>query len=248
MSPLFILTPLFFVISFIYSSVGLGGGSAYIAALAVSGIPYSSIPTLALSLNLIVSGSSWIGYSKSGYFQPRLLFSLVLASVPAAFIGGLIPLSEKTFFLLLGLVLFLSAIWILFSSEINPLVKRPLGYKKFLVASGIGISLGFLAGSLGIGGGIFLAPVLLAIGWTNAKQTAALTSAFIFLNSFSGLLAHLTKPIPDLTTWLPLVAVVLLGGVLGSYAGSTLFSTKLVQKVLGIVLMFASFIIGVKAL
>ncbi|EQB64326.1 MAG: hypothetical protein RBG1_1C00001G1905 [candidate division Zixibacteria bacterium RBG-1] len=248
MSPLLILAPLFLVISFIYSSVGLGGGSAYIAALAVSGIPYSSIPTLALSLNLIVSGSSWIGYSKSGYFQPRLLFSLVLASVPAAFIGGLIPLSEKTFFLLLGLVLFLSAIWILFSQEIHPSAIKHSGYKKFIVASGIGMALGFLAVSLGIGGGIFLAPVLLAIGWTNAKQTAALTSAFIFLNSFSGLLAHLTKQIPDLTTWLPLVAVVLLGGVLGSYAGSTLFSTKLVQKVLGIVLMFASFIIGAKAL
>ncbi|EQB63331.1 MAG: hypothetical protein RBG1_1C00001G0910 [candidate division Zixibacteria bacterium RBG-1] len=248
MSPLFILTPLFFVISFIYSSVGLGGGSAYIAALAVSGVPYSAIPTIALSLNLIVSASSWLGYFKSGYFQMRLLLPLVLASVPAAFVGGLVPFSEKSFYLLLGLVLFLSAIWILFSREINPSVKKSSSYKKFIVACGIGMVLGFLAGSLGIGGGIFLAPVLLAIGWTNAKQTAALTSAFIFLNSFSGLLAHLTKQIPDLTTWLPLVAVVLLGGVLGSYAGSTLFSTKLVQKVLGIVLMFASFIIGVKAL
>ncbi len=248
MSFLLFLMPLFFIISFFYSSVGLGGGSAYIAVLAISGISYTSIPTVALSLNLIVSGSSWIGYKKSGHFQPGLLFPLVIASVPAAFIGGLIHFSEKFFYILLGTVLFSVALWIFLSPEIQPSQKPIAQFKRWLTALGIGAALGFLAGVVGIGGGIFLGPVLLGLGWTNAKQTAAVTSGFIFLNSVSGLSAHLTKQIPELSIWLPLIGVVLLGGLLGSYTGSHLFSTKIIQRFLGAVLIFASIMIGAKIL
>lgn len=248
MSFLFFLMPLFFLISFFYSSVGLGGGSAYIAVLAISGISYTFIPTLALSLNLIASGSSWIGYKKSGHFQAGLLLPLVMASVPAAFLGGLIHFSEKFFYILLGTILFLVALWIFLSPEIQPSQKPLAQFKRWLITLGIGTALGFLAGVVGIGGGIFLGPVLLGLGWTDAKQTAAVTSGFIFLNSISGLLAHLTKQIPDLSIWLPLIGVVLLGGLLGSYTGSHLFSTKLVQRSLGVVLFFASIMIGAKIL
>lgn len=248
MNFLFFLMPVFFIISFFYSAVGLGGGSAYIAVLAISGISYTFIPTLALSLNLIASGSSWIGYKKSGHFQPSLLLPLVLASVPAAFLGGLIHFSEKFFYLLLGSVLLVVALWIFLSPEIQPSHKPIAPFIKWSIRLGIGMGLGFLAGVVGIGGGIFLGPVLLGLGWTNAKQTAAVTSGFIFLNSLSGLLAHLSKQIPDLSIWLPLITVVLLGGLLGSYTGSHRFSTKLVQKSLGVVLFFASIMIGAKIL
>ncbi len=248
MNPLIFLAPLFFMISFLYSLVGLGGGSAYIAALALSGVSYTFIPTIALSLNIVVSGSSWLRYFEAGYFKPKILFPLVLSSIPTAFIGGLLPLSEKSFYLLLVWILLLSAVWIFLAKEIRPSKKPIPHYKRFLIAFSLGTILGFISGSVGIGGGIFLGPVLLLFGWTNPKQTAALTSAFVFLNSVSGSLAHLSKQFPDLSIWLPLLGVVLLGGQLGSVTGANIFSTKLLQKSLGVVLFVTSLVIGLKIL
>ena len=248
MNPFFPLAPLFFIISFFYSAVGLGGGSAYIAALALSGISHIHIPLIALSLNLIVSGSSWFGYFLAGYFQPRLLFPLVISSVPAAFLGGLIHLSAHAFYLILSSTLFLTAVWILASKEILPSGRHLIQSKKIFVASIIGGALGLLSGMVGIGGGIFLGPILLSIRWTDAKQTAAITSAFIFLNSLSGLSVRLSNQLPDLSIWLSLVAVVLLGGQVGAYAGANYFSIKSVQRSLGVALLFAALMIGGKAL
>ena len=248
MTSLYLLAPLFLVIAFLYSSVGLGGGSAYIAVLALSGVPYTVIPMIALFLNLIVSGLSWAGYFRAGHFQVRTLLPFAVTSIPMAHLGGLIPLSEKPFYLILGAVLFLAALRIFISNEIQPLQRKISPAGKWLAALGIGAVLGLLAGMVGIGGGIFLGPVLLLLHLANAKQTAAITSAFIFLNSLSGFLAHLSRQPPVWSLLLPFMAVVLLGAQLGSYTGANLLSLRQLQKTLGALLLVASIMVGSKIL
>ncbi len=233
------LAPPFFLAAWLYSSVGHGGASAYLAMLALTGLPRAIVAPLALALNLIVSGTGWFNYTRAGHFSGRLLLPFVVTSIPAAFLGGLTPLPQWAFKLVLGVVLLLAAARLLFLQK--PVTVRPFPEKLWAFGPVIGALLGYLAGLIGIGGGIFLSPLLLFLGWADAKRVSAVSAAFIFLNSASGLTAHiLAQRLPSWELLLPLAAAVLMGGTLGSYWGATRFSITLLQRLLGIVLLIAA--------
>lgn len=217
--------------------------------LALAGIPHGAIPPTALILNMIVSGSGFINYWRGGHFSAKLLLPFALSSIPAAFLGGLIPVPERVFSVLLSLILVgVSLRMLTFTEAIQAKYHLSWG-KAFLVGVPLGALLGLLAGLVGLGGGIFLSPVLLLFGWAGVKETAATTSAFIALNSLSGFLAHWLRGIPELQfEILPLLALaVLLGGQLGSYLGARRFHPIFLQRLLGTIILAVAMKLMAKA-
>lgn len=228
------LTFLFCGIAFLYSTVGFGGGSSYIALLAASGVSYTLIPKISLICNILVVGGSCIQYAKKGYFSKSLLLPITMGSVPAAFLGGMIPLREKTFFIFLTLVLLLSGFRLLFLKEKPPEAIQAPGASMLILA---GAFLGLLSGMVGIGGGIFLSPLLIHLGWARSKNAAAVASVFILLNSLSGLAGQFTKNADTFIwkTYVTLFIAVMIGGYIGSRVGShSKISYALIQKGTGV--------------
>lgn len=212
----------FFLIALLYSLVGFGGGSSYIALLVIVDVPYELIPKIALLCNLIVVTGGSYHFIRRGHFYPEMFWPFVIASVPMAFIGGRIPISENTFLLLLGTALLLSGYRILVTNSPNNLKFRidiSLTHKAI-----VGALIGFFSGLVGIGGGIFLSPLLLSLNWGKPKTVAATSSAFIFVNSLAGLLGQLSKSptlaAEQLPHYLPLFLAVFLGGQIGSRMGA----------------------------
>lgn len=234
------LLPLFLLAAMLYSSVGHGGASAYLAILVFAGYARPEIAPTVLILNILVTVTGFINYSRAGHFTPRLLWPFILASIPAAYLGGMIPLSQPIFSGILGAALFMAGLrFILFT---KPIPSHPPVEPRWIYGIGlpVGLVLGFLAGLIGIGGGIFLSPLLLLMGWANAKQTAAISAAFIILNSLSGLAAHALHGTIDLRLVVPLGVMVLIGGQIGSWWGARKVPPAVLQQVLGIVLLSAS--------
>jgi uncharacterized protein len=219
----------FFCIALLYSTVGFGGGSSYLAVLAVSDVSFLVLPKIALICNLlVVSGGCW-HYFKQGHFNQNLILPLVLSSVPMAFIGGMYPVTEKQFLVLLSVTLVMAGIRLLLMSRYQEgKIKTPLLWALVVV----GIFLGFLSGIVALGGGIFLAPLLLNLKWARPKEAAAAASAFIFLNSASGLAGQLTKGLPtEVLEFWPLFLAVIIGGQIGSRVGTSKYvSQRLVQR------------------
>ncbi|PKL76018.1 MAG: sulfoacetate transporter, partial [Candidatus Melainabacteria bacterium HGW-Melainabacteria-1] len=210
---------LFFGVALLYALVGFGGGSSYTALLFLFGLPYALIPTISLLCNLIVvSGGSW-HFCRQGHYVPRLFWPFALSSVPMAFVGGLLPIGKELFLLLLGLSLFcagLRLLWVETAAQGRETALPPVP-----LALLIGAVLGLLSGLVGIGGGIFLAPLLLNLGWGRPKQVAATASLFILVNSLAGLLGQWLKQgnFADILPYWPLLLAVLLGGQFGSRLG-----------------------------
>lgn len=230
---------IFFCIALLYSTVGFGGGSSYLAVLAVSNVSFLVLPKVALICNLlVVSGGCW-HYYKGGHFNQKLILPLVLSSVPMAFVGGMYPVTEKQFLLLLSVTLVMAGIRLLLMSRHKVgEVKTP----SIVALSLVGIFLGFLSGIVALGGGIFLAPLLLNLKWARPKEAAAAASAFIFLNSASGLAGQLTKGIPSeaLDFW-PLFIAVVVGGQIGSRVGTSKYvSQALVQRGTSVLILVIS--------
>jgi len=241
------LIPLFLVASFLYSSVGHGGASAYLAISALLGLTRGTMVPIALALNVLVTSLGLWHYGRAGHFSPRLLLPFALTSVPMAYLGGSVEISPQAFALMLGVTLLVAALRLLgLSRTITPRQLRP----TLLWPAGLalGALLGFLAGLIGVGGGIFLSPLLLFLGWADAKRTAATAAAFIWLNSLSGLLAHALKGSPEWGLFIPLLAVVALGGAAGSKLGASRLSHVGVQRLLGTVLLLASIKLLLQAL
>lgn len=231
--------PLFFLVAFLYASVGHGGASGYLALFTLSGMTSSAIAPVALVLNIIVATTSFWHYRASGHFSARMLIPFVAFSIPCAFIGGALHISERVFGLLLGVALLASALRIVSLRGDRKNEQQPSDRTLWLLGSPIGAALGMLSGITGIGGGVFLSPILVLTGWTSVKQSAALASAFIVLNSIGGLIGQLTRTTLRLEAVLSLVAVVVVGGALGSYLGATRFSQRWLQVILSIVLLSA---------
>ena len=209
------LTLGFFFIALLYSIVGFGGGSSYLALLAIAEIPYELMPRLSLICNLlVVSGGCW-HYYRNGNFNKRRVLPFVLSSVPFAFLGGLYPISEQTFMTLLAVSLLIAGIRLLFVRKTeSELVTPPSALSSFFIGS----CLGLLSGLVGLGGGIFLSPIMLNFKWGKPKEVAATASTFIFLNSLAGLGGQFLKSNqPDLLSFWPLFLAVLAGGQIGSY-------------------------------
>jgi len=237
---LYWLLPLFFLAAFVYSSVGHGGGSAYLALMALTALPQPTIRSTALVLNIVVATAGFISYHRAQHFSWRLLLPFAIGSVPAAFVGGLKLLSPKAFSLVLGVTLLLSAVRLVFMSRPVAVHAHLPDRTLWLFGPPIGVGLGLLSGMVGVGGGIFLSPLLLFLGWADTKKTAAVSAAFILVNSSSGLAAQLQTSTPDWGLIAPAALVVLVAGAIGSRLGANRFSPVWLQRLLAFVLVTAA--------
>lgn len=234
----FFMLFLVFFVAFLYSSVGHGGASGYIAVMALFGLAPAEIRVNALLLNIAVAGISFVQFLQIEKPDKKLAYPLFLASIPLAYLGGSIQLKDQFFMYLLAFILVLpvlrfSGIWNFTSSEINTPSTTAL-----LIAGG---SIGLLSGMLGIGGGIILTPLLLWFGWTNARQAALLSALFIVLNSAAGFLGLLKNGVAIPSVFPALLVTAVAGGLIGGYYGSKKFSSDILKKMLAVVLSIAIF-------
>jgi len=193
-------------------------------------------------LNILVASIGFVSYQRAGHFSPALLLPFAAGSVPAAFVGGMLAVDDHVYRLILGYALVALAIrFLLVPSVAAPSRPIPTG-RLWGIGLPVGGVLGLLAGMVGIGGGIFLSPLLLFMGWADARQTAAVSAAFIVLNSSTGLAAQLLRSGSlDWGLAAPLLAAVAVGGAIGSFLGATRFSLLSLQRLLGVVLASAGF-------
>lgn len=208
----------FFVTALLYAAVGFGGGSTYSALLTLVGFDYRLLPLVSLACNVVVVMGSTVRFARSGVMPWRKALLVSLAAAPLAFLGGLTPIRQATFLFVLGLSLVAAGLALLLprSPEVESKPTRLAGWMAVIAAP-----LGYLAGLVGIGGGIFLAPLLHLTRWARAREIAATTSLFILINSLSGLAGQLAKNGIDrfgeaLAGALPLLIAVVLGGQIGS--------------------------------
>jgi uncharacterized membrane protein YfcA len=227
------------VAAFAYASVGHGGASAYIAAMALAGIAPAAMRPMALSLNLLVSTIATYKFWRAGYFRWRLFWPFAAVSIPLAFVGGAITLPGHAYKSLVGVVLIYAA-WQLWHSARKGDEMRDVREPPLLLAMVVGGVLGLLSGLTGVGGGIFLSPVLLIAGWAGTKQTSAVSAPFILVNSIAGLVAGFTMKSASLPAqiWILCVAV-LIGGWLGAEYGSRRFANPFIRRMLAVVLAVA---------
>ena len=223
----------FFVIAFIYSSVGFGGGSSYLAILALYDLPFKEIKLIALICNIIVVTGGTIIFIKSRQVNWSKIIPLALVSVPMAFLGATIKLSQDSFFVILGCSLIVAAILLWLKTRRGDVenVMTPGNY-SYIRDGFLGGSIGFLSGMVGIGGGIFLSPLLNLIKWDTAKKIAATASVFILVNSVAGIAGQLTTLQADLnyTRIILLCVAVFLGGQLGSRMGAIKFNPLVIRR------------------
>jgi len=229
----FWLFPAFFLTALFYAVIGFGGGSSYLAFLALTHLPLYEVAALALFCNLIVaSGGVW-HFSKAGQMRPKMLLPFLISSIPAAYLGGLVKSEDSIHRILLGVCLLFVAWRIWFGNpDSSTALRKTSGGFFMLIAFLAGGILGFLSGFLGIGGGIFLSPILILAGWASAKESSAAASLFILLNSAAGLMARthfLSVYIPECIF---LGAIVFLGGQLGSRIGAYHLPNSPLRKIL----------------
>jgi len=224
------------IVAFLYSSVGHGGASGYLALMAVFSFPSDMMKQTALLLNLFVAGIAFYQYYKGGYFNRSLFLFFALGSVPAAFIGGLWSLDPWLYKKILGFILFFAIARMLFKKEYtqqkNKQVAAPIG----LI---IGVVIGLFSGLIGIGGGIILTPVILLFHWGTMKEAAAVSALFIWVNSASGLFGQLSSGVNLTTNAFVLVGLALVGGIFGSYYGSQRWNNRRLEYFLALVLTSA---------
>lgn len=224
------------MVALLYASVGHGGASGYIAVMALAALPTMSIKPTALILNILVSAIAMYQFSRAGHFNWRTFWPFALTSIPCSFIGGMVQLPPHLLKPLLGVVLLFSAWRLLLKQRRNEGEVNP---PRIALAMGIGILLGLLSGLTGVGGGIFLSPLLLLFGWAKTRETSGISALFILLNSAAGLSGHLASlgNVPDFAPWLALSAIA--GGTVGAHLGSRHLPLTAIRYVLVVVLLIA---------
>lgn len=231
---LLILLP---IAAFFYASVGHGGASSYLMILALAGFAPEEIRPTALTLNIIVSFVAFLNHRKSCDFPNKLFWQLAVFSIPAAFMGGLIVVNTAIYMNILGVLLLFPILQFL---GVFPKNKFQFIEQNSWMPPVIGILIGFFSGLIGIGGGIILSPLLLMLGWTNIRQTAALSALFIFVNSVAGYLGTVGFDLSfDRTLWI-FIPPTIVAGMLGSYYGAQKFNVRIVKNLLTIVLAGAA--------
>jgi uncharacterized membrane protein YfcA len=227
------------VAAFMYASVGHGGASAYLAALALAGVAPPEMRPIALSLNILVSALASYKFWRAGHFRWRLFWPFAAVSMPLAYLGGSITLPGHAYKILVGAVLVYAA-WQLWLSGRAGLEMREVRPPAVPKAMAIGAGLGLLSGLTGVGGGIFLSPILLMLGWAGTKETSAVSAMFILVNSLAGIGAILVARDIALPEYLWLLAIaVVAGGWLGAEYGSRRFANPLIRRMLALVLALA---------
>ncbi len=231
-----LLPLLFFFIALVYASVGFGGGTSYLALMALTGIDYVTMRPAALLCNMVVVAGGTLIFYREGHLNLKKSLPFVATSVPFAFLGGYYRLDESAFFILLGLALIVASLLIWFQPKSATTGIRNLPWLNVCLGGGIG----FLSGLVSIGGGIFLSPVLHLINWDNGKKIAALASFFILVNSLAGFLGQLAQSIqPDWSFVLPLLVSVFIGGQIGSRLGATRLNLVYIRKITALLILVA---------
>ncbi|WP_064196450.1 MULTISPECIES: sulfite exporter TauE/SafE family protein [Emticicia] len=236
-SSILLLLFLLGIVAFLYSSVGHGGASGYLAIMAIMGVAPAMMKSSALVMNLAVSLFSFIGFYRAGHFRFRLFWPFAVASIPMAFVGGTMTLSDSIYKKILAVCILFSIVRLIYKFGTENETNKPIPLWAGLLSGGL---IGLLSGMIGIGGGIILSPLMLLMRWSNIKETAAVSALFIFVNSLSGLYGQLQKGginLPENMQWAVLATII--GGLIGSYFGSQKFNTPTLKKLLAIGLTIA---------
>ena len=236
-----LLAAAFFLTAMLYASVGFGGGSTYIALLLLAGVTGMLVPVIAPICNIVVVTGGTIRFARAGLVPWRRLLPLIVLSAPAAYLGGLTPIREATFILLLGLSLMAAGLLLIF----QPSPRSQARVRSRVAMDGaLGASVGYVSGLVGIGGGIFLSPIQNLMRWASPRQIAATASVFILVNAVAGLAGQLTKlgtsGLAQLTPYWPLTIAVFVGGQIGSHAGIRLFSESTVRRATGVLILYVA--------
>ena len=245
-----ILSIFFLITSILYSSVGFGGGSTYLALMLIWEIPFYIIPILALCCNIIVVSGNSINYIRSGNFSLNLLLPYLVGSVPLAFFGASLSISKELFEILLFVILTIAGILLLNRSKSFDSNKIKINRIPKKISVLIGCVIGFISGIVGIGGGIFLSPILFLIKAGYPKQIATTASLFILINSIFGVAGQLTKDIvlnQFLNFW-PLFLVVFMGGQIGNFLNIKFLSNKTLSLITSLLVIFVAIRMGLKLL
>ena len=243
-----LLAILFLATAILYSSVGFGGGSTYLALLLIWGVPYFIFPVIALSCNIIVVSGNCFNYIRAGNLNLKLLLPYLIGSIPLAFIGGSLPIEKRLFEILLFLVLATAGALLLlnfksYDDKEENYIKIPIPISIL-----IGGTLGFISGIVGIGGGIFLSPILFLIRAGRPKHIVTIASLFILINSVSGIIGQLTKNsvLTEIPNYWYLLVAVLIGGQLGNFLNLKIFPTRILALVTAILVIFVATRMGFK--
>jgi uncharacterized protein len=240
------LAPAFFITALLYASVGFGGGSTYNALLALAEVDYRILPAIALVCNIIVVTGGTLRFGQAKLMPWRRALPLCLIAAPFAWLGGLTPISERAFLMLLAASLTVAGLLLLLQKEQAgldaPVARSRLDGGRDVLT---GVGVGYLAGLVGIGGGIFLAPYLHLTRWGGAKAIAATASLFILINSIAGLAGQLLKlgnagQIATLVSYWPMMLAVLVGGQLGSHLGIKMLAPHLVRRATGVLILYVA--------
>ena len=243
-----ILSILFFVTAILYASVGFGGGSTYLALLLISGVPYFIFPVIALSCNIIVVSGNCFNYIKAGNLNLKLLIPYLIGSIPLAFVGGSLPIEKWLFEILLFLVLTIAGILLLLNFRSYDDKEERYRKVPIIISILIGGILGFISGVVGIGGGIFLSPILFLIKAGRPKHIVTTASLFILINSLLGIIGQLTKNvvISEIPNYWFLLLAVLIGGQVGNFLNLKIFPTRILALITSGLVLFVAIRIAYK--
>ena len=243
-----ILSIFFFITAILYSSVGFGGGSTYLALMLIWDLPYYIFPIIALLCNIIVVSGNSINYLRSGNINLKLLYPYLIGSIPFAFFGASISIDKNLFEILLFFILAIAGIFLFIESK--TFKKEQLKIKKIsnILSVSIGSIIGFISGIVGIGGGIFLSPILFLMKAGYPKHIAATASLFILINSIFGVAGQLTKDIifDEFLNFWPLFLCVFLGGQIGNFLNIKFFSNKTLALITSFLVIFVAIRMGVR--
>ena len=243
-----ILSILFFITAILYSSVGFGGGSTYLALLLIWDVPYFIFPVIALVCNIIVVTGNSINYLKAGNHNFRLLLPFLVGSVPFSFIGGTLIIKKEIFEILLFLVLSIAGLFLFINNKSyidkNIIVKKLHLFTSLLIGS----ILGFISGIVGIGGGIFLSPILFLLKADIPKNIVTTASLFILINSIFGILGQITKEtvLNEIIIYWPLFLTVMIGGLFGNYLNLKIFTNRVLALVTSLLVIFVAIRMGIR--
>ena len=243
-----ILSILFFITAILYSSVGFGGGSTYLALLLIWDIPYFIFPVIALFCNIIVVTGNSINYILAGNHNIKVLIPFLIGSIPLAFIGGTLIIDKEIFEILLFIVLSIAGLLLLANNKSYGEKKIVIKKINFFVSIIIGSILGFVSGVIGIGGGIFLSPILFLFKADSPKNIVTNASLFILINSISGIFGQLSKEniINEISPYWPLFFAVLVGGLFGNFLNLKIFSNRILALITSLLVIFVAVRMGLK--